>query len=393
MMTRQNVKLQTVAVVGGGRWARVIVEVLCRSLPPTTTVAIVSPSNAAGMQLWADERRFPCPIAVAETRTELGGVNAAIIANSARDHEIAASDMLFARIPTLVEKPFAASPQAAMRLLATAEQFRVVLGSAHVFLFADYVHAFARRVGDAGGAHSLAVTWTDPPGESRHGETKRYDSSIPVISDVLPHITAILRTLAPTVAPQCRGVRVERGGADAQLDLVYADVPVTVRIGRDAMRRQRIIDAGCAGAALRLDFSTEPGMILSNGKVVPGDPAWDDKPSPLTAMLRAFLNAAAGGLRDDRLDPTIGLEACRATALALPAYRSAQTAWLVARAADPIQALDDGIAYGLRELLCGAHGARDASYSVATLWERLRRPDREAVIAGLSRESVRGEPA
>jgi hypothetical protein len=302
-----------VAVIGGGRWARVLTDVLCGIVAPSVAISVHSAHNAGGMLTWAEARGLGTRIRVSpEWPHGLGGASSAVIvANAARDHEGAVERSLLMGVPVLVEKPMALTAAAAARLTELAHRRKTRLAVAHVFLFARYLDRFTALAAAAGDAESLRVEWTDPRFERRHGEQKRYDPGLSILADLLPHVFSLVRALAPNGPDRCDQVSIRGDGAEAGLALALGDIPCDVLLARDSDRRRRVIEAGVGDEVFRLDFSEEPGLISCGTATTVGDAEWTNQPRPVATMLAAFLEWASGGEDDDRLDINLGLRACR----------------------------------------------------------------------------------
>lgn len=316
-----------VAVIGGGRWARVLVDVLCGIVPPSVAVSVHSRRNTGTMAAWAEARGLDKRIRLSPDwpRSPSAPRGAAIVANAARDHEDAVESTLAAGIPTLVEKPIALTAAAAQRLADLAHDRGVRFAVAHVFLFARYLDNFAKLVAEAGTVESLRMDWVDPRGEVRYGEPKHYDASLPVLVDVLPHIVSIAGAVTRRLPDACQNLTIARGGDRVETDLSIGNIPCSVLIERNAETRRRVVRIVAGGKTLQLDFSTEPGTITDRSHATVGDPLWDSGKRPVASMLTAFLAWAAGGARNRRLDLEPGLRACRLADLAAELNRTGQS--------------------------------------------------------------------
>lgn len=359
----------SIAVIGGGRWARVLTEVLCGLVPSSVGVSVHSVHNAKSMSVWAEERGLSGRIHVYSDWPQFlhRKSSAVIVVNAARDHERAVEWALSADVPVLVEKPIALTAAASQRLADLALSRNTRFAAAHVFLFARYLDNFSKLVADAGSIQSLRVHWMDPQFENRYGEQKQYDHSLPVFADWLPHVVSIVGTLVPDLPITCEKLEFLRGGAHLELELMLGDIPCRVQLVRNGDGRQRIIEVAAGQKILQLNFSKEPGIITCDSTTMVGDPDWEVKRRPAARMLATFLKWAAGGEFDNRLNIEIGLRTNHVIDKTLGLYRLALMPWLIDRLSSQVQ-VDNDLRYVLSEML-----QSEGSLSTTTLEQRIER--------------------
>ena len=292
------------------------------------------------MSAWASERESRRRVAVSSDwpKFDPGRSSAVIVANAARHHEDAVEWALSSGVPVLVEKPIALTAAAARRLANAALERNVYFASAHVLLFASYLEKFSSLVAGSGDIRRLHVRWMDPLNESRHGERKRFDPSLPIFMDCLPHVLSLAGSLTPKLPQRCENLQFLKGGSRLELELMLGDIPCGVQLTRNGDRRERIVEVAAGQETLKLDFSEEPGIIVSGSATMNADPDWAVKSHPVERMLTAFLKGAAGGERDSQvIDQAAGL------------YNSARTSWLAERLAASAGEVDDDLRYALNE--------------------------------------------
>lgn len=341
-----------IALIGGGRWARLLTKVLSGLVAHSVEISVHSPHNAEVMSAWAAALQPARRIHVSSEWPHFASPksSAVIVANAARDHERAVEWSLASGVPVLVEKPIALTAAAAQRLVDLASRENVRMAPAHIFLFARYLDRFSKLVTDAGTVRSMRVCWTDPRRENRYGEQKRYDPSLPIFADWMPHVLSAVRTLVPHLPDRCENLKVLNGGAHLELDLMLGHIACSVQLVRNSDQRRRIIEVAAGEEILRLDFSREPGTILRGSASMVADPEWESDTRPAARMLTAFLKWAAGGEQDSRLDVTVALQACRIIDQIFHEYSSILMPWLIGKLAVPQQVGDD-LHYALSELL------------------------------------------
>jgi len=359
----------TVTVIGGGRWARVMTEVLCTLVPLSVRISVHSLHNAESMSVWAVSQGIRERIHVSSQWPNYisGKSNAVIVVNAARDHEKATELALIAGMPVLVEKPIALSGTQAQRLYDLAMSRNTRFAAAHVFLFAKYLNNFSTLISDTGKVRSFRVNWTDPKCDNRYGELKQYDPGLPILSDWLPHILSIISVLIHKPPEKCENMKVLKGGSHLEFDLKSGDIPCSVQLIRNSSQRRRIIEVEAGDKTFKLDFSKEPGNITFGSTTISGDQNWDVNKGPVAQMLTAFLTWADGGAPDSRLNVEKGVHACKIIDQAFRLYRSALMPCLISSLTSPVM-VDDDLHYALSEML-----QFEGSFSTNVIEEKIER--------------------
>jgi len=337
--------------MGGGRWARVYVDVLLQLLPVTSKVLVYSPRNGKLMDSWIQERGVGERVNVFSSLPVLPASEsrAVIVVNTAVDHERSVEWAIAQRATVLVEKPLTLNFSASRRLVEKADRQGVYLATAHVFLFAGYLDSFRREVQTLSDVATIDVLWADAAVEARHGEVKSFDPGLRIFEDCIPHVMSMLEVLDPGSSPAIAGLRLFRGGANLELALASPERRYTVRLVRNGQTRRRVLTAANSAGACTLDFSREPGIITNGAETMSALSDWASVQKPLSCMLERFLVAVGGGHRDPRLEPEVGLRAARLSEEISPVYEAAQGEWLSKRivaASDN----DEDLYYALREI-------------------------------------------
>ncbi len=341
-----------IAVIGGGRWARVIVGQLQDLVPKATTIRIHTSRNIIGMSKWvADQRYKNVSVETKFLQFDACKTSSVIVANAARDHEIAIDAGLNIGAAVLAEKPVTLSTNSARRLYDLAKDRGLYFASAHVFMFADYITSFAKLVEATGSIEHIQVIWCNQREEERYGENQTYDPSLPIYADCLPHVLSIFEMLASDLPLKFVGLSLYRGGRHLELQMLLGTVPCDIIFERNCDARQRIIEVVNARTHLRCDFTREPGTIFCGEIKKETDIDWDRRPRPLASQLTAFLRGAGGGYRDPRLDIKHGLRACRMIDEVSASYIQARQLWLVENLVIKCSRVGDDLRYALTELL------------------------------------------
>ena len=363
-------------IIGGGRWARQIIETLHTLVPQSTRLTVYTPRNSKLMVVWLTDRGLNLRINVSDCMPILNSneSNAAIVVNAASDHEASAAWALKQRCPVLVEKPLCLNSDSAQHIIDLALEKNVYLATAHVFLFADYINEFARHVTEVAEVVSISILWMDQHSEKRYGEIKNYDAGLPVYADWLPHILSILNSIVGAQDLVCEKLIFLKGGAHLIINFNYGSIPCTVELVRNGESRKRIIEVTTKENKLTLNFSTEPGLIYKDDIFIHRDANWENGPKPVARMLKAFLKGAAGDARDIRLDNSIGLFSTKVIDQVATLYRAELSAWLFNRIAMDQDIMDNDLRYALIEFLQAEDVASDIpiEHRIAYLYRKIR---------------------
>lgn len=345
-----------VVVAGGGRWARVLVSVLCELLPESSTITVYSPHGAETMLDWAASQALVQPVSVSSAwpRFPPDRSHAMIVANAVRDHFRVARRALEARIPVLVEKPVTLSYAQTDSLVRLAQRNGVLFAPAHVFLFASHIEAFSKFVTQSGAPHSIRIRWSDPRAEERHGEKKSFDPSLPIYIDWIPHVLSVMSTFAPVADCGYEGIVLDRGGASLAVSMRLDDIPCVIELFRNGDLRERIVEVENESGLFQLDFSMEPGIAFRDSVPLPETLLFSAcrTDRPVSSMLDAFLRCAVARSEpcDDRLESELGLMAARLSEQIAEDYEGEQKKWLHA-AFSACDEMNDDIRYALAEIL------------------------------------------
>ena len=275
-----------IALFGGGRWARVLLDVCLKNTEQNIIFTVHTSHFIDDMRMWASKNGF-------KNRVEVTGIEpnfleldykAAIVANSAHNHKKSAEFAIAARIPVLVEKPITPSFSETNSLIQSAKNNETHLSPSWVFLHAKYIDNFINHIGGPEQIQKLWFEWTDESAEMRYGETKSYDSAIPIFKDVMPHVLSILSKIFKNQIFEFRSCKVSHGGRCVEIIITVLDIECCLKLERNSKKRRRkIVIKGQKD--LQLDFAVEPGTISVDGYNFDGDPYWSSSPSPLEKMI------------------------------------------------------------------------------------------------------------
>ena len=277
---------------------------LCALLPPDRSIQLQGSRGDATLPGWWNESPHKKRIEIVDQPIPCAGskTGVALIVNSAHEHRGSVESVLDAGYHAVCEKPLTFSRHDSLRLLDRAVGLGLKLFCTNTYLFADYLHVFRRDRLRGRTFSELELTWADATREIRHGEAKSYDSSVPVIFDVLPHVASIVLATHGPLSFGRSSIAVTQGGSSVMAQFDGDGLTVRAKMSRNSGRRTRLLRFSGPAGEVTLDFAAEPGVVsLDHEAGVCADPAWESKRKPIAQMLRSVKTYFETGALDDRL--------------------------------------------------------------------------------------------
>lgn len=311
------------ALIGGGRWARVHASNLSELLTCRDDVFWVSRHNQEAIRTVIERHFSEGPRFIMYDRLDealSAQPSAALIVNAPQMHAATAAACLRHGIHSFVEKPLALKAGEAMYLINAATKADLVLALGVHLLSASYLHHFKGMLPKTK-LSRISVRWFDPVHEVRHGEAKRADESTPLAHDIYPHIWSIVRVLTGAAEQM-----VTRASKQVDGSILFGSMAggldLDVHCGRNALARERKVNVLFQdGATASLDFTQEPGVARLGRTKLPPDLRWGKGPRPAMGEVRDFLAQVFSSARDQKwphlavhcLDSVIGAEMLQST--------------------------------------------------------------------------------
>jgi dTDP-4-amino-4,6-dideoxy-D-glucose ammonia-lyase len=304
-----------VAVVGAGRWGKIICNVLAQFTPPISKIHLVAERNYSQAENWLRENLSNSRensgyerIVLSESLQEIlqeTSIEAAFVTKMAGQHYTATRQLLLHGKHVFVEKPFVLHKYQAEDLAQLAAERDRTLVVGHEYMLARHIHYLSALVEERlVDISSIELLWEAPATEEKWGIRKQLDLSANVIIDLYPHILSQVSVLLGKQQISLTNVRSKDACWQARLELLYGSTPVIVSLDKSAKTAKRSIAVTSSkGEVLVLDYTKEPGELRLNGALLPQDPLWDLFPSPLSGEMAYFFAQIEA---PDRELPTTG---------------------------------------------------------------------------------------
>lgn len=284
-------KQKKIAVIGGGRWARVLLSVFVKNTTSSVRYTVYTNHFIENMKQWVASNDLHENVSITNAEPDFLRSNyiAVIIANAASDHKNIALRAIAAKLPVLIEKPMTPSFSETLELIDSAKSNNTLLEQSWIFLHATYIDNFIKYFEDIDEIEEVNFHWADKEIESRYGEIKSFDAATPVFKDVLPHVLSILSKLFKSEVFNFHNCKVTRGGCCVEILIFISGVKCNLILERNSSERSRYILAR-GRKDIRLDFSNEPGFISRDETIYNADLDWNSSPSPLEKMIEEFIS-------------------------------------------------------------------------------------------------------
>jgi len=286
-----------VAVVGGGRWGKILVRILS-GIKGVSRIYFISNSNFQNVSHWIvsssikDNNFFKVIVEKnLDTVISNNSVKAVFVASMPANHYEDTKKLLLANKHVIVEKPFVPCTSKSLELVTLAKKNNLTLAVGLEFFCSSYLYNFRTIVESKGFREKkVSIVWQDVFKEDRHGILKLPDMTVNVFKDLFPHILSILQVLFNLRESVIKTTLIEDGGDTCLIELEYGKLPISIKLSRKAVipqRRIEVVDHN--NQYFSLDFTNEPGIVNFNGKELPEDPHWKELPGPLNLEINFFL--------------------------------------------------------------------------------------------------------
>ena len=361
------IKVDCWLIVGTRRWAQLYAAELCKVVSEQSIIHMQGDVDDTELRQWLEVSGLEKRIQVVETAQTcpklMTGV--ALIVNSAYLHSFSIDEALSAGYNVVTEKPITFSQEETIALLNRAKTLGRVLFCTNTYLFTSYLDKLRVNWLNGRKITAIHISWLDPVEEQRYGKIKSYDSSVPVIFDVLPHVANIILATIGECSPVPVGISVNRGGSEVLVRYQHEKIDIHVHIARNAVQRKRFVKFSGNISEVVIDFTSEPGKFLIDGKsAVSADPYWHENQRPIAAMLLSLIEFFETGEQDERLSPYAGLFGNALIDGVVCGYVDQQIAFLSKIAGSDIKNPDDHAIYAVKE--CRSITERVLPYIVST---------------------------
>ena len=254
---------KNVLVVGGGRWANIILNELISNFRNIKKISVIT-KNKNIIKKLPSEIVKKISLNSNLNNINLKQITHAIIVNKNSDHFLTAKKIIKHKINILVEKPLVYKIKEYEILKKLSYKKRKLIHVSTPFFFAYYFF-YIKKLITTNNAE-LTFEWHDPKNDKRHGILKKYDKSVNYLEDTVYHIYGILNCLFGK--KKITYVSSKNFKDHGNLIFRYGEVNINLNCSRNQNKKRiRKIRINSINKIIRVNYSDDEKVILTlNGK-------------------------------------------------------------------------------------------------------------------------------
>lgn len=294
-------------IIGGGRWARVILTEAVKIKKGSLKIFIVSSKNNKFMKDWTENSLRNADITVMSSLPKtVNSRSFFYVLNETKERYDTLSRLLKFNSPVLVEKPLGLDYENVKQIISHYESKQIPLLSSSIFKFLGCTSVVKNLLKEYQ-LRSIVVYWFDPKNEHKAGEEKKYESDVSPYLDALPHIVSLLDEIIED--SNYKFIDFQNSLGEFNLTLEMSDlIRVEVRSSRISPSRIRQINFLTSTGEVQYDFSGNETINIINRTLLTSTQMYV-KTSSIQKMLEKFLSVVDGKNVDPRFSHTSNLKA------------------------------------------------------------------------------------
>ena len=287
-------------LIGGGRWARIVLSEVLKLPDENLQVTVVSNKNYLFMKKWISKTFIDSKVFITKILPDVLEDNSFIyVLNETELRFDTLTKVLKYQMPILVEKPLGLNHYEAESVISLYERSSTPLLSAQVFKFLESVSAI-KEILEPRTVHTILMSWLDSHSEVRFEEIKRYEDLVPPYLDILPHVFSLLEEIIGDFVVSYKSVTFNEVEKDFSLCLrINSSLDLKIKYSRKATKRARIFEFFTQSEKIAYDFSEietiarfQEGQRVFYKEYV--------KSKSIQLMLTKFLSYSEGELMDGK---------------------------------------------------------------------------------------------
>jgi len=219
------------------------------------------------------------------------------------------------------------SYERSLSLKKLSDKKKTVLVSSNIFLFANYFEELLKIKSSLKKIDSVKICWKDSAFETRYGEKKSFDYSVPLFKDVLHHILPIVNQILGKYPEKLENMNISRGGAKNIFRFNVNKTVCHINLERNAKERKRLIEINSNKNKLVLNFSSEKPFIIKNKVKIYSNKNLKVNNKPIATMFKFLFELIYANKKDIRLSLNQSLKSSKIIDNIYKKYLNVQCSW------------------------------------------------------------------
>lgn len=298
-------KIKVFLVLGNRRWARIITTELCKKIKKNLQINLLAESNNLEIKKWLYNSGLSSKIKIINSIKALDSktCGVAFVLNSAYLHQSSIKELLKKGYNIVSEKPLTFSKIETIKLINLALKKKLKLMCTNTYSFASYLKKLKKFYVSKNQISDIYISWKDPKKEFRYHYNKSYDSTVPIIYDILPHIANILNITVGNLKLKLINLYVRNGGSYVSIHYKTKNLNIFTELERNSDKRMRLIKFISLKNQFIFDFKKEPGLIsINKGPKFILDKKFSFRHKPIRQMINSVFNFVEKNKKDSRLN-------------------------------------------------------------------------------------------
>jgi hypothetical protein len=317
-----------IVILGGGRWAKVLISIFSKVARNNANIYHYSGlhSNSA-LKITLESSCNGKVVSLLKLNQILKLSNPiVIVATKARDHYHYLKWTISNGLTSFSEKPLTLNFKQTQELITLSKSAKTHLGSLNTFLHSSYFNKFIDEVRGIDKLKMIIVHWEDPRLEYRYGDKKFYDKSLPIFTDILPHIVPLLAKICDLSMCSIEINTFDKGGSELSIKLNAGQVECNIHLKRNGTKRTRKFSVcNVFGATLEINFQNHDAEIYKDSNLITFNQA---KKTTLEIMAMRILDGSITNNYHEDFSSSYALLSNKIIDTIYPIYLMKQNEWI-----------------------------------------------------------------
>ena len=230
-------------IYGSGRWAKILAQQLQILYGNSALLNFVTKRDQCEVQRELLEHKIQYFDIVEDLGSITGNrLHLGIVCGRAKDNYKRVIKLLGSGLNVYIEKPFALNSKEAHAMVKYAEHHRLSLYFSNAFLFNDQINSLILDTLNQNDISKIKINWIDETSLNLDTTNLKYDVSLTIYEDILPHVLNIVASILETEDIEFLDINVERFGQKVKMKCLVSNVETELILERNGSNKIRSLE-------------------------------------------------------------------------------------------------------------------------------------------------------